>query len=40
MSFDLRLNVPNHDYLIIDRFIERMQFAFEDDLINYSIEEA
>jgi GTP diphosphokinase / guanosine-3',5'-bis(diphosphate) 3'-diphosphatase len=39
MSFDLRLNVPNHDYLVIDRFIERVQFAFEDDLINYRIEE-
>ena len=39
MSFDLRLKVPNHDYLVIDRFIERVQFAFEDDLINYRIEE-
>lgn len=36
MSFDLTLKVPNHDYLIIDRFLERIQITFEDDLINYS----
>ena len=36
MAFDLQLKVPNHDYLIIDRFIERIQMTFEDDLINYS----
>lgn len=35
MSFDLTLKVPNHDYLIIDRFMERIQITFEDDLINY-----
>ena len=36
MSFDLSLKVPNHDYLIIDRFMGRIQMTFEDDLINYS----
>ena len=36
MSFDLMLKVPNHDYLIIDRFLERIQMSFEDDLINYN----
>ncbi len=35
MSFDLKLKVPNHDYLIIDRFMGRIQMTFENDLINY-----
>ena len=26
---------PRYDYLIIDRFMERIQITFEDDLINY-----
>ncbi len=39
MSFDLKLKVQNHDFMVIDRFIERIQMTFADDLINYKSEE-
>ena len=39
MSFDLRLKVQNHDFMVIDRFLERLQMTFEDEMINYKTEE-
>ncbi|MGB2111136.1 MAG: hypothetical protein ACPHY8_04720 [Patescibacteria group bacterium] len=39
MSFDLKLKVQNHDFMVIDRFIDRIQMTFADDLINYKSEE-
>lgn len=39
MSFDLKLKVQNHDFMVIDRFVERLQVTFEDDLINYKTQE-
>lgn len=39
MSFDLKLKVQNHDFMVIDRFLERLQMTFEDDLINYKTQE-
>ncbi|MCP4522599.1 MAG: bifunctional (p)ppGpp synthetase/guanosine-3',5'-bis(diphosphate) 3'-pyrophosphohydrolase [Candidatus Gracilibacteria bacterium] len=40
IAFDLKINILNHDYLMIDRFIERLQISFNEDLITFKISES
>jgi hypothetical protein len=39
MGLDIKLIIPNHDYLLMDRLIDRIKLAFEDDLISTNIKE-
>ena len=36
-SLSLKLLISDYDYLIIDRFIDRLKLCFNDDLIEYSV---
>lgn len=37
-SLDLQLVIPNYDYLLIDRLIDRLKLTFDGDLLEYEVE--
>lgn len=39
IRLDVKLIIPNHDYLLMDRLIDRIKLGFEDDLISTNIKE-